>query len=82
MTADVPAQKNLNPVECRDDEREISLADIIIVLVQSKWLFPGVLFIGRLPELAGDGAFKLTPVEKPATATARKTIPIHVSAHS
>jgi len=80
MTADVLAQKNLNPVEYRDDDREnreISPADIITVLVQNKWLS-----IGRVPELAGDVALKLTPVENPATATARKTMPIHVSAHS
>ena len=95
MTADVPAPKNLNPVEYRDDDREISLADIIAVLVQNKWLFLGVwsaivaaaviyllvtptsyrhfgvLSIGRIPELAAGGALTLTPVEDPATATAR-----------
>ena len=95
MTADVPAPKNLNPVEYRDDDREISLADIIAVLVQNKWLFLGmwstvvaaaviyllvtptsyrhfgVLSIGRIPELSGNGAFKLVAVEDPATATAR-----------
>ena len=95
MTADVPAPKNLNPIDYHDDDREISLADIIAVLVQNKWLFLGmwsavvaaaviyllvtptsyrhfgVLSIGRIPELSGNGAFKLVAVEDPATATAR-----------
>ncbi len=42
MTADVPAPKNLNPIDYHDDDRQISLADIIAVLVQNKWLFLGM----------------------------------------